>query len=121
MACHIRRDDQVEVITGEHKGQRGKVLRVMPKKGLVLVQGVNMVFRHIRPSRRNPQGGRLQKEAPLHISNVMPVDERKTGQRQGTRVRFSVERDATGKVVNKHRVSTGGTRLAELTREKAEE
>ena len=73
MACHIRRDDQVEVVTGEHQGQRGKVLRVMPKKGLVLVQGVNMVYRHVRPSRRNPQGVRLQKEAPIHISNVQLV------------------------------------------------
>ena len=76
MACHIRRDDIVEVITGEHKGQRGKVLKVMPKRQMVLVQGVNMVHRHVRPSRQNPQGGRLQKEAPLHVSNVLPVDEK---------------------------------------------
>lgn len=118
MACHIRRDDQVEVTTGEHKGQRGKVLKVMPKKGLVLIQGVNMVFRHVKPSRRNPQGGRLQKEAPIHVSNVLPVDE-KTG--RGSRVRFEVERDEAGKVKSKHRVSVGGTRLTELTRGKAEE
>ena len=118
MACHIRRDDQVQVIAGEHKGQRGKVLKVMPKKGLVLVQGVNMVYRHVRPSQRNPQGGRLQKEAPIQLSNVLAVDE-KSG--RGTRVRFDVERGADSGVRSKHRVSVGGTRLSELTREKADE
>ena len=117
MACHIRRDDIVEVITGEHKGQRGKVLKVMPKREMVLVQGVNMVHRHVRPSRRNPQGGRLQKEAPIHVSNVLPVDE-KIG--RGARVHFEVVRDEQGKVISKTRVTTSGTRLSELTRKKAE-
>lgn len=118
MAVHIRKDDMVEVIAGEHKGERGKVLKVMPKDGLVLVQGVNMVYRHVRPSRRNPQGGRLQKEAPIHISNVAPYDEKAAC---GTRVRFEVERDAGGKVKAKYRVSIRGSRLSELTREKAGE
>ena len=118
MACHIRRDDLVEVIAGDHKGQRGKVLKLMPKRGLVLIQGVNMVYRHVRPSRKNPQGGRLQKEAPINISNVLPYDE-KAG--RGCRVRFEVERDASGKVMSKHRVSVVGNRLTELTRKKAEE
>lgn len=121
MACHIRRDDLVEVIAGDHKGEQGKVLKVIPKRDLVLVQGVNMVYRHVRPSRQNPQGGRLQKEAPIHISNVQPVDEKKGGtQKRGTRVRFEVERGADGKVVGKHRVSVGGTRLGELGRKKTE-
>jgi len=118
MACHIRKDDQVEVIAGDHVGERGKVLKVFPKKGLVLVQGVNTVFRHVRPSRRNPQGGRLQKEAPIHISNVAPYDE-KAG--RGGRVRFEVERNAEGKVKAKYRVSVRGSRLSELTRDKADE
>lgn len=118
MACHIRKDDQVEVISGDHKGQRGKVLKVLPKKGLVLVQGVNMVFRHVRPSRRNPQGGRLQKEAPIHLSNVVPYDEKAA---RGTRVRFEVERDAEGRVKTKYRVSVRGSRLSELTRKKTDE
>ncbi|MBI4578575.1 MAG: 50S ribosomal protein L24 [Planctomycetes bacterium] len=118
MACHIRKDDEVEVIAGDHRGQRGKVLRVDAKRGLVLVQGINMVYRHVRPSRRNPQGGRLQKEAPMHISNVLPVDA-KAG--RGKRVRFEVRRDESGKVVAKYRVSVAGTQLNELTRAKAKE
>ena len=118
MACHIRKDDQVEVVSGDYKGQRGKVLKVLPKKGLVLVQGVNMVFRHVRPSRRNPQGGRLQKEAPIRIANVAPYDE-KAG--RGVRVRYEVERNAEGKVKAKYRVSVRGSRLSELTRGKADE
>jgi large subunit ribosomal protein L24 len=118
MACHVRRDDEVVVIAGDHKGERGKVLKVFPKKGLVLVQGVNMVYRHVRPSRQNPQGGRLQKEAPIHLSNVAPYDDKARG---GARVRFEVERDEAGRVTAKHRVSVSGTRLSELTRAKADE
>jgi large subunit ribosomal protein L24 len=118
MACHIRKDDEVEVIAGDHKGQKGKVLKVDIRRGLVLVQGINMVFRHVRPSRRNPQGGRLQKEAPIHISNVLPVDA-KSG--RGKRVHFEVQRDEAGKITAKYRVSAAGTRLSELTRAKAKE
>jgi large subunit ribosomal protein L24 len=118
MACHIRKDDEVEVMAGDHKGQRGKILRVDVKRGLVLVQGINMVFRHVRPSRRNPQGGRLQKEAPIHISNVLPVDA-KVG--RGKRVHFEVQRNEAGKVTAKYRVSAAGNRLNEVTRAKVKE
>lgn len=117
MGSHIRRDDEVEVISGDHKGARGKVLKINRERGLVVVQGVNMVFRHVRPSRKNPQGGRLQKEAPIHISNVLPVDP-KTG--RGSRVRFEVERDESGRVVAKRRMTTGGTRLNDLARKKTD-
>ncbi len=120
MACHVRKNDLVEVIAGDHKGERGKVLKVLPKEQLVWVQGLNMVFRHVRPSRRNPQGGRLQKEAPIHISNVLPVDEKAGKSGKGSRVRFELEKDASGKVVAKHRVSVGGTRLSQLSRKKSE-
>ncbi len=117
MARHVRKGDMVEVISGDHKGQQGRVLRLVTKKDMVVVEGINMVYRHVRPSRRNPQGGRLRKEAPLHISKVLPVDP-KTG--RGSRVRFQVERDARGKVVAKRRVTVGGTVLGEVTRAQEE-
>ncbi len=66
----IRVDDIVEVITGEDRRSRGKVLRVMSDEGKVLVEGVNRVYRHIRRSQKNPQGGRLSKEMPIPVSNV---------------------------------------------------
>ncbi len=111
MASHIRKEQIVEVIAGDHKGARGKVLRIDRRRGLVVVEGVNMVYRHVRPSRRNPQGGRLQKEAPIHVSNVLPYDT-KVG--RGRRVHFEVARDAGGKVVSKKRVSQAGNTLETL-------
>lgn len=108
MAAKVRKGDRVEVRSGEHRGQQGKVLRVDPEKGRVWIEGVNLVYRHLRPSRQNPQGGRIQKEAPVHVSNVLPVDPR-TG--RGSRVHFEVERDAGGKIVSKRRVTRGGTVL----------
>ena len=71
---YIRKDDTVEVITGDDKGTRGKVLKVLRGKNKLVVQGVNRVYRHLKPSRRNPQGGRLSKEMPLDASNVMLID-----------------------------------------------
>ena len=71
---YIRKDDVVEVMTGDDKGTRGKVLRVLRVKNKVVVEGVNKVYRHLKPSRRNPQGGRLSKEMPVDASNVMLID-----------------------------------------------
>jgi len=115
MASHIRKNDMVEVIAGDHRGARGKVLRVDPKRDLVVVEGVNVVFRHVRPSRRNPQGGRVEKEAPLHVSKVLAVDS-KTG--RGARVHFEIERAADGRIVSKKRVTTSGTVLGTATKAK---
>ncbi len=69
---HIRKNDIVVVIRGEYKGKKGRVLEVYPKENKILVEGVNIVKRHTRPSSRNQQGGIVEKEAPIHISNVMP-------------------------------------------------
>jgi large subunit ribosomal protein L24 len=69
---HIRKGDTVLVISGKYKGRRGRVLRVDRKDNRVLVEGVNMVKRHTRPQARNQQGGIIEKEAPIHISNVAP-------------------------------------------------
>ena len=111
MARRIRKDQVVEVIAGAHKGARGKVLRIDYDRNRVVVEGVNMVYRHVRPSRRNPQGGRLQKEASIHLSNVLPYDP-KAG--RGIRVHFEVERDEAGKVVSKRRVTRDGQVLDTL-------
>ena len=71
---YIRKDDTVEVNTGDDKGTRGKVLRVLREKNQVVVAGVNRVYKHMKPSRRSPQGGRLSKEMPVNASNVMLID-----------------------------------------------
>jgi large subunit ribosomal protein L24 len=70
---HIRRDDTVEVIAGEDRGVRARVLRVDRGKGQAIVEGVNRVYKHLRRSRRNPQGGRLEIEAPVDLSNLKVV------------------------------------------------
>ena len=90
MARHVRKGDTVMVIAGDDKGKTGEVLRVDPKRRKVLVQGVNRVYRHLRPSRQHPQGGRIQKEMPIDISNVQPVDPKT---KQPTRVGFSIGAD----------------------------
>ena len=113
MAVRIRKNDIVVVTTGDHRGARGKVLRVDTERNQVVVEGVNMVYRHVKPTRRNPQGGRVQKESPIHISNVLPYD---SAVGKGVRVRFDVQRDAAGKVETKQRLSISGTRLHTLTR-----
>lgn len=94
------------IIAGSDKGRTGKVLRVLPDKNRVVVEGVNRVWKHVRPSQRTPQGGRIQKDAPIHISNVQPLNPN-TG--KGTRVRFE---NRNGE---KHRVAiAGGTDLGRL-------
>ena len=74
MARHVKKGDMVVVVAGDDKGAVGEVLRVLPEREKVLVQGVNRVYKHLRPSRQHPQGGRIQKEMPISISNVLPVD-----------------------------------------------
>jgi large subunit ribosomal protein L24 len=85
MARHIKSGEQVMVIAGADKGKIGRVLRLLPDRDCVVVEGMNRVWKHVRPSQRNPQGGRIQKDAPIHISNVMPLDPTSG---KGTRVRF---------------------------------
>jgi large subunit ribosomal protein L24 len=70
-AMHIRKDDTVQVIAGDDAPSTGRVLRVLPDVGKVVVEGINRVYRHMRPSRRNQQGGRLSKEMPIDASNVL--------------------------------------------------
>lgn len=80
---HIKKGDTVIVITGESKGQKGRVLEVNREKERALVEGVNLVSKHTKPNAKSPQGGIIKKEAPIHISNLMLVDPA-TG--KGTRI-----------------------------------
>lgn len=70
MAARIKKGDQVVVLAGKYRGRAGRVLRVDPKKNRIVVEGVNVIKRHTRPTQRNPKGGILEKEASIHISNV---------------------------------------------------
>lgn len=71
---HIKKGDTVMVITGESKGQKGRVLEVIRDKERALVEGINLVSKHTKPNAKAPQGGILKREAPVHISNLMLVD-----------------------------------------------
>ncbi len=84
---HVKKGDKVVVISGKDKGKQGVVLAAFPKKDRVLVEGVNVVKKHSKPSQVNPQGGIVSQEAPIHVSNVMPLDP-KTG--EPTRVGYKV-------------------------------
>ncbi len=96
------------VITGADKGKSGRVLRVLTGRDRVVVEGINRVWKHVRPSQRSPQGGRIQKDAPIHLSNVMPIDPT-TG--KGVRVKTEI------KDGRKHRVASGsGTDLGPISR-----
>jgi large subunit ribosomal protein L24 len=90
MARHVKKGDMVVVLSGDDKGKVGQVLRVNPGKSKVLVQGINRVYKHMKPSRKHPRGGRIQKEMPVHLSNVLPVDPKTN---QPTRVRFAIAPD----------------------------
>lgn len=84
---HVKKGDKVKVLAGKDRGKEGVILEVFPKKDRVLVEGVNMVKKHAQPSQDNPQGGILNIEAPIHVSNVLPIDP-KTG--EPTRVGYEV-------------------------------
>lgn len=84
---HVKKGDKVKVLSGKDRGKEGTVLEAFPKQERVLVEGVNMVHKHAKPSQDNPQGGILNQEAAIHVSNVMPIDP-KTG--EPTRVGYEV-------------------------------
>ena len=71
---HVKKGDTVEVISGREKGKRGKVLHVLKTQNRVIVEKINMIKRHTKPTQDNQQGGIIEREGKLHISNVMPVD-----------------------------------------------
>ena len=92
MARHVIKGDLVQVIAGNDKGKTGRVLRVIPQQDRVVVEGVNVRQKHIKPSQRNQQGGRIDVEMGIHISNVMPISPSTS---RPTRVRFEKKADGS--------------------------
>jgi large subunit ribosomal protein L24 len=91
----IRKNDMVMVIAGNARGKSGKVLKVYPDSHRIIVESVNIIKRHTRPNQKNPQGGIVQREGPIHVSNVMLFDPKtKEITRVGTKI---VKDDTTGK------------------------
>ena len=95
---HVKKGDKVMVISGKDKGKTGIILEAYPKQSRVLVEGINIVKKHAKPSQVNPQGGILNQEAPIHVSNVMPIDP-KSG--KPTRVGYTVENGKKVRVAKK--------------------
>jgi large subunit ribosomal protein L24 len=103
---HVKKGDQVIVLTGKDKGKKGRILEAYPSEQRVLVEGVNIVKRHTRPNPTNPQGGIIEKEAPIHVSNVAIVDPKTGGPTRigkkilsdGTKVRYAKK---SGEVLDK--------------------
>lgn len=110
MASHVKKGDMVEVIAGDNKGKTGKVMRVIKDTDRVIVEKLNLVFKHVRPSQKNPQGGRIRVEQSIHMSNVLPVS---TKTDKGTRVRFPV--DVKGV---KKRVAIDGSEIGVVSKTK---
>ncbi len=108
MARHIKKGDMVQITSGDSKGATGRVLRVIPDANKVVVEGCNRKYKHVRPSQKNPQGGRVQIEQPIHISNVLPMNPKSSA---ATRVRYEKGKDGS-----KKRVAVDGTELGVVRR-----
>ncbi len=98
----IRKNDNVMVIAGNSRGKRGKVLKVYPDKDRLIIEGVNIIKRHTRPSQKNPQGGIVQREASIHVSNVMLIDPKTN---EVTRVGMKVVKDESTNKKRRMRVA----------------
>jgi large subunit ribosomal protein L24 len=86
----LRKNDEVIVISGKDKGAKGKILKVIAEKNAVIIEGVNRVKRHTKPTQKLPQGGIIEKELPVHVSKVMPLDP-KSG--KPTRIKIGKDKD----------------------------
>ena len=104
MKLHVKKGDTVLVLSGNDKGKKGKVLSVDPKSRRAIVEGMRIISKHIRPNAEHPQGGIIKQEAPIHISNLMVVDNsgnptrvgRKKDEKTGKSVRYSKK---TGEII----------------------
>ena len=112
MALHVKKGDMVEIIAGAHKGATGKVLHVYPERNKVVIQGHNIVQKHVRPSRKNPQGGRISVEQPIHISNVLPVNPKSS---RGSRVHYKLDTDGSKSRLAADNTEIGVVRKANKT------
>jgi len=108
MAMHVKKDDMVQVMTGDHKGATGRVLRVLREENKVIIQGINLAKKHVKPSQRNVSGGRINIEQPIHISNVLPVNPKTN---KGSKVRYEIGEDGS-----KRRVAKDGTKISDIRR-----
>jgi large subunit ribosomal protein L24 len=108
MARHVKKGDLVQIISGEYKGVTGKVLRVIPETNKVVIEGCNRKYKHVRPSQKDPQGGRVQIEQPIHISKVLPVNPKSS---MATRVRYEQNKDGS-----KKRLAIDGTQIGVVRR-----
>jgi len=88
----VKKGDNVQILSGKDKGKQGEILEVFRKNDRVIVQGYNMITKHVKPSATNPEGGIETKEAPIHISNVMVIDN------QGNPTKIGRRRNAEGKL-----------------------
>lgn len=101
----LKKGDVVKVITGKDKGKVGEIIKAMPKDNKVLVQGVNMAKRHMKPTQVNPQGGIIEKEMPIHVSNVAYVDISDDKQAV-SKIGYKVEKDGSKVRIAKRSGST---------------
>lgn len=98
MKLKIKTGDTVRIISGDHKGTEGKIVRILRDKNKAIIEGVNMVSKHEKPSAKNPQGGIVKKEAPIHISNLALIDS-KSG--EATRVGYELKEGGKVRVSKK--------------------
>lgn len=89
----IKKGDKVQVITGAYKGTVAEVLKVLPKEDKIIVEGVNIAKKHLKPTQANPDGGIVEKEMPIHVSNVMAYDEKA---KTASKVAYKIEEDKKG-------------------------
>ncbi|MCX6151569.1 MAG: 50S ribosomal protein L24 [Ignavibacteriales bacterium] len=106
----IHKNDNVMIIAGNYNGKTGKVLKVFPKENRVIVEGVNLRKRHTKPSQKSPQGGIIEKEAPINVSNVMVLDP-KTGKPSRIGKQIIID-EKTGKQKRARILKTSGDMLA---------
>ncbi|HEU5139009.1 MAG TPA: 50S ribosomal protein L24 [Bacillales bacterium] len=95
---HVKKGDKIQVISGKDKGKQGVILQALPKQDRVIVEGINIVKKHAKPSQANPQGGIIDQEAPIHVSNVMPLDPKSN---EPTRVGYQIENGKKVRIAKK--------------------